>query len=121
MTGSSDEGNDMISASVLSGGLRWADTAPGVARAVLATRPELMLVAFRFELGAVGAPHSHPHVQASFVAEGSFDVTINGATTHVAAGASFIVAPRSGPRCRGAGGGSADRRLRTLPGRFPLS
>lgn len=71
----------------------WVEAAPGVRRAVLASRPELMLVAVRFEAGAVGAPHAHPHVQASFVAEGAFDVTIDGATTRLGQGASFVVAP----------------------------
>jgi quercetin dioxygenase-like cupin family protein len=52
-----------------------------------------MLVAFRFEAGAVGAPHQHPHVQSSYVAEGAFDVTIDGATTPLGPGTSFIVAP----------------------------
>ncbi len=71
----------------------WVEAAPGVRRAVLARRPELMLVAVRFEAGAVGSPHSHPHVQASYVAEGTFDVTIDGATTRLGPGSSFIVAP----------------------------
>ena len=41
---------------------------------------ELMLVEFAFEKGGVGALHSHPHVQASYVAEGRFEVTIDGRT-----------------------------------------
>ena len=40
-----------------------------------------------------GALHSHPHTQVSYVAEGSFDVTVDGVTTRLSAGASFIVAP----------------------------
>ena len=71
----------------------WVDAALGVRRAVLSSRPELMLVAVRFEAGAVGSPHSHLHVQASYVAEGTFDVTIDGATTRLGQGASFVVAP----------------------------
>ena len=71
----------------------WTEVAPGNRRAVLSHRPEMMLVAFRFDEGAVGAPHSHPHTQVSYVAEGAFDVTIDGVTTRLAAGSSFIVAP----------------------------
>jgi quercetin dioxygenase-like cupin family protein len=71
----------------------WTEVAPGNRRAVLSHRPELMLVAFRFEAGAVGAPHSHPHTQVSYVAEGTFDVTVDGVTTRLGAGSSFIVAP----------------------------
>lgn len=71
----------------------WTEVAPGNRRAVLSQRPELMLVAFSFDKGAVGALHSHPHTQVSHVAEGSFDVTVDGITTRLSAGASFIVAP----------------------------
>lgn len=73
--------------------LTWTETSPGNRRAVLSHRPEVMLVAFRFDEGAVGALHSHPHTQVSYVAEGAFDVTIDGVTTTLTAGSSFIVAP----------------------------
>lgn len=73
--------------------LVWTEVAPGNRRAVLSHRPEMMLVAFRFEKGAVGTLHSHPHTQVSYVAEGSFDVTVDGTTTRLGPGSSFIVAP----------------------------
>ena len=72
----------------------WTEVAPGNRRAVLSQRPELMLVAFSFDKGAFGALHSHPHTQVSYVAEGRFDVTVDGVTTRLSAGASFIVAPK---------------------------
>ncbi len=71
----------------------WTEVAPGNRRAVLAQRPELMLVAFSFDKGAMGALHSHPHSQVSYVAEGSFDVTIDGVTTRLSAGGNYVVAP----------------------------
>jgi quercetin dioxygenase-like cupin family protein len=71
----------------------WTEVAPGNRRAVLAQRPELMLVAFSFDKGAVGALHSHPHTQVSYVAQGSFAVTVDGVTTRLTEGASFMVAP----------------------------
>ncbi|WP_432349572.1 cupin domain-containing protein (plasmid) [Shinella yambaruensis] len=71
----------------------WIEVAPGNRRAVLSERPELMLVAFSFDEGAVGALHSHPHTQVSYVAEGAFDVTVDGVTTRLEQGGSFIVAP----------------------------
>ena len=73
--------------------LAWTETAPGARRAVMLDRPELMLVAFAFDKGAVGALHSHPQVQTSYVAEGVFDVTVDGETTRLGKGAGFIVAP----------------------------
>jgi quercetin dioxygenase-like cupin family protein len=71
----------------------WIEVEPGNRRAVLSERPELMLVAFSFDKGAVGAPHSHPHTQVSYVAKGEFDVTVDGETSRLRRGDSFIVAP----------------------------
>ena len=65
----------------------------GSTRRVIIDLPELMLVEFAFEKGAIGALHSHPHVQSSYIAEGLFEVTIDGVTETVAAGGAFIVPP----------------------------
>ncbi|WP_426230684.1 cupin domain-containing protein [Pararhizobium sp. DWP3-4] len=73
--------------------LTWTETSPGNRRAVLSHRPEMMLVAFSFDKGAIGALHSHPHTQVSYVAKGSFEVTVDGATSTLPTGSSFIVAP----------------------------
>ena len=69
----------------------WTDLGQGNHRRVVLHTPELMLVEFAFDKGGVGALHSHPHVQASYVAEGRFEVTIDGRTQILAAGDSFIV------------------------------
>ncbi|MEO5806376.1 cupin domain-containing protein [Devosia sp.] len=70
----------------------WIELAPGNRRRVLIHTSELMQVEFGFDKGAVGALHSHPHIQVSYVAEGSFEVTIDGVTQVVGQGGSFIVA-----------------------------
>lgn len=69
----------------------WTDLGQGNRRRVLLHTEELMLVEFTFERGSIGALHSHPHVQASFVAEGRFEVTIGDAVTTLETGDSFIV------------------------------
>jgi len=69
----------------------WVATADGNRRRVVLYTDDLMVVQFAFEKGGVGAMHSHPHVQSSYVVEGSFDVTIDGITQTVSAGGSFIV------------------------------
>ena len=69
----------------------WTATPDGNRRRVLLHTDELMMVEFGFDKGGVGALHSHPHVQASYVAEGRFEVTISGRTEILAAGDSFIV------------------------------
>lgn len=63
----------------------------GSTRRVVLELPELMLVEFVFEKGGIGALHSHPHVQSSYIAEGVFDVTIDGVTERIAAGGAYIV------------------------------
>lgn len=73
------------------GETEWIELAPGNKRRVLIHTPELMQVEFAFDRGAIGALHNHPHVQVSYVAEGRFEVTIDGITEVVEQGGSFIV------------------------------
>ena len=74
-------------------GADWISPEPGVTRRIMVYLPEMMMVEVAFESGAVGAAHSHPHIQASYVAEGSFEVTIDGRTEVLREGGSFIVPP----------------------------
>ena len=69
----------------------WTPTPDGNRRRVLLSTDELMLVEFGFDKGGVGALHSHPHVQSSYVAEGSFEVTIDGNVEVIKQGGAFIV------------------------------
>ena len=59
---------------------------PGVIRKVLAYCETLMCVENSFEAGAVGAMHSHPHTQVTYVAEGRFRFTIGEETKEVSKG-----------------------------------
>lgn len=68
----------------------WTDLGGSNRRRVLLHTDELMMVEFAFEKGGIGALHSHPHVQASYVAEGSFEVTVGDLTEVLSAGDSFI-------------------------------
>lgn len=69
----------------------WTATPDGNRRRAILHTDELMMVEFAFEKGGIGDPHSHPHVQASYVAAGRFEVTIDGKAEIVSAGGSFIV------------------------------
>lgn len=60
--------------------------APGVRRKVLAYCDAMMCVENYFETGAVGAVHSHPHTQITYVAEGRFRFTIGDEEKEVAKG-----------------------------------
>lgn len=54
------------------------DLGEGVSRKVLAYDQTMMMVEVRFEENAVGAMHSHPHEQTTYVIEGEFEFTITG-------------------------------------------
>ncbi len=50
----------------------------GVTRKILAHSDNIMVCEMHFDKGAVGAPHSHPHEQVSYVISGKFEFTIDG-------------------------------------------
>ena len=58
----------------------------GVTRRILAYNDGLMCVENTFEKGAVGALHSHPHTQITYVVSGKFSFTIDGDTKTYTAG-----------------------------------
>lgn len=54
----------------------WEDLDAGVRRKIMAYDDNLMLVKVEFDKGAIGSIHNHPHLQISYVAKGSFEVTM---------------------------------------------
>ena len=64
---------------------------PGVTRQVLADAPELMVVSVRFEAGASGALHDHPHVQSTYVKSGRFRFSVSGEEIEVGPGDGFVI------------------------------
>ncbi len=52
--------------------------AEGVKRKIMAYADEMMCVENYFEEGAVGALHSHPHTQITYVVSGQFEFTVDG-------------------------------------------
>ena len=65
----------------------------GVSRRILAYGEDMMSVEVSFEEGAVGAAHSHPHVQISYVLEGEFSATIGGETRIIRKGDTYYTLP----------------------------
>lgn len=59
-------------------GIDAEETSSGVVRRILAYTDELMVVENRFEKGAVGALHHHPHTQATYVVSGQFEFEVAG-------------------------------------------
>jgi quercetin dioxygenase-like cupin family protein len=76
---------------VFSEEIAWETTDKGVERKLLCYNNDLMMTHVRFGKGAVGNLHHHPHRQVSFIAEGSFEVEINGEKKRLTKGDSFIV------------------------------
>jgi quercetin dioxygenase-like cupin family protein len=79
------------------------DAGNNVERRVLAESPQLMLVEVAFAPNGIGAPHSHTHVQATFVKSGRFEFTVGGETFAVSAGDSFVIPSGIAHSCRALG------------------
>jgi quercetin dioxygenase-like cupin family protein len=80
--------------------------AEGVSRQVLSDSPALMVVAFQFDTGAVGAMHSHPHIQATYVQSGRFAFVLDGTEVEVGPGDSFVIPSGAAHGCRCLEGGT---------------
>lgn len=72
---------------------RWVTVGEGVTRKVLAYGGGMMAVEVRFEPGAVGAEHTHPHEQISYVLSGSFRLTLGDEASTIRAGDTYYCAP----------------------------
>ncbi len=70
---------------------QWVKAGEGARRKILAENPEAMTVQVEFEAGAVGEPHSHPHVQTIYVSAGKFEFTIDGKERSVGTGDSLVI------------------------------
>ena len=70
------------------------DLGGGVKRKVLAYSKNLMTVELRFEKGAVGAPHSHPHEQIGYIISGKLVYQEEGQEDKIlGTGDTYYVAP----------------------------
>lgn len=64
----------------------WTALGGGLKRRVLAYTKDGMAVEVAFEVGGVGAPHSHPHAQCTYIKSGAFVFTGSGIAHEVGAG-----------------------------------
>ena len=67
------------------------DLGGGTTRRILAWNDQLMSVEVGFETGAVGADHTHPHTQLSYVLSGKFLYTVEGEGVELNPGDSIVV------------------------------
>lgn len=66
------------------------EAAEGVTRRVLSYDDGVMCVENVFETGAVGALHSHPHTQLTYIVSGRFRFTVGEETMEVSAGDTLL-------------------------------
>lgn len=64
--------------------------AQGVQRKVLAYGKDVMCVENKFEKGSVGAMHSHPHTQVTYIVSGRFRFTVGEKVFEVGAGDTLL-------------------------------
>ena len=68
----------------------FQDLGGGVRRKILAYCDEIMQAYLEFDTGAVGAMHSHPHIQLTHILEGEFEFTIGDEVKRVHAGDTLL-------------------------------
>ena len=69
------------------------DLGEGVSRQIMGYDDHLMMVKVFFEKGAIGYIHKHLHSQCTYVASGSFEVTVNGEKMILTTGDGFYTEP----------------------------
>lgn len=67
------------------------DAGEGAKRKLLGKGGSLMMTEVTFEKDAIGAIHSHPHEQVSYIVQGSFEFNLDGNVQRVAKGDSIYI------------------------------
>jgi len=78
---------------ILTGKMEWEELGGGVSRKFLGWDNQIMMVQVKFEKGAEGTPHQHFHTQATYVASGKFEFTIDGEKQIVEGGDGVYIEP----------------------------
>lgn len=73
----------------------YVELGGGVKRKILSYDERIMAVEVDFEKGAIGAMHTHPHSQISYVLSGRFEATIDGVTKIIEKGDTYVTAPNA--------------------------
>ena len=73
--------------------IEWEVVGEGIKRKIMGYDDRIMMVNVLFEKGAIGVPHEHYHSQVTNVAQGIFEVTIDGVTKRMIAGDCFYIPP----------------------------
>jgi len=69
----------------------WHSTAAGITRKIFPPGGQIMSMMIRFDAGAKGPAHAHPHEQLTFVISGKLALTMEGQTHIIEAGEQIFV------------------------------
>jgi quercetin dioxygenase-like cupin family protein len=75
--------------------MEWEKVGHGVLRQIMGYDKTLMMAAVQFDTGSIGPAHEHYHAQVTYVAKGSFEVSIAGETRKLQQGDSFYIPPNT--------------------------
>jgi len=73
--------------------IEWQDLGGGVQRQMMGYDDTVMMVKVKFEAGAIGTLHSHPHVQVTYVDSGVFEMTIGDEKKIIRKGDGYYIPP----------------------------
>ena len=71
--------------------VNWYNEPGDTTRKILVYEPAIMMMRNAFTEGFAGPLHRHPHVQASYIVSGRFEITIGDATNVMGPGDSFLI------------------------------
>lgn len=69
----------------------WEKAGDKIQRQIVGYDDQVMMVIVKFETGGIGTLHHHPHIQVTYVSEGSFEVNIKNNKKTLKKGDSFFV------------------------------
>ncbi len=69
----------------------WEVIDENVKRQIVGYDETMMMVNVHFKTGGIGPIHDHMHTQSTYIAEGKFEVTIDGETKLLKKGDSFFI------------------------------
>jgi len=75
--------------------LPWEDLKNGLQRQLFGYDEKVMMLKIKFDKGAVGALHQHPHSQVTYIESGVFDMTIDNVTKRIGTGDGYYVPPHA--------------------------
>ena len=73
------------------GDVEWYTKPGDTTRKILVYEPQILMMRNAFTRGLTGPLHNHPHVQASYIVSGRFEITIDGITKEMGPGDSFLI------------------------------